>query len=402
MFAERNNIRKIAIILLVSLTPLSALATDFDDLVASLLRHDYQLELSNHQMEASIAALNATNVLEDPEIEYEFKDNGAGERGHELVVSQSFEWFGVYGARKKQIAVERAGLQYINEAERNEQRLKMRTLLVDIIAANQTIDRFQSAVEGCNKLLSTLEANYQRGDVSILDVNKMRIELASYKLKLQEAQRGKEALMAELMSTVTETEILDATMFPSQFPLVELKPMAEYLEVARSNDPTLLGAKNNSLVAKARKNVASKSALPGFRIGYLYENEAGDSFNGFTFGMSLPIWRASKERKAAVAEEIAAMFGERVEEIKLGKRIEAIYTQAMNLRETISQYGKALVVSDNMGLLRRAYESGTITLTNFVLDMNFFVDADIQYIELQRQYYNVLVELMRYEDNIGS
>ena len=74
----------------------------------------------------------------------------------------------------------------------------------------------------------------------------------------------------------------------------------------------------------------------------------------------------------------------------------------MNLRETMSQYGKALVVSDNMGLLRRAYESGTITLTNFVLDVNFFVDADIQYIELQRQYYNVLVELMRYEENIGN
>ena len=399
MFAERNNIRKIAIILLVSLTPLSALATDFDDLVASLLRHDYQLELSNHQMEASIAALNATNVLEDPEIEYEFKDNGAGERGHELVVSQSFEWFGVYGARKKQIAVERAGLQYINEAERNEQRLKLRTLLVDIIAANQTIDRFQSAVEGCDKLLSTLEANYQRGDVSILDVNKMRIELASYKLKLQEAQRGKDTLIAELMSTVSEIEI---STFPSQFPLVELKPMAEYLEVARSNDPTLLGAKNNTLVSKARKNVASKSALPGFRIGYLYENEAGDSFNGFTFGMSLPIWRASKERKAAAAEETSAMFSERVEEIKLEKRIEAIYAQAMNLRETMSQYGKALVVSDNMGLLRRAYESGTIPLTNFVLDVNFFVDADIQYIELQRQYYNVLVELMRYEENIGN
>ena len=337
--------------------------------------------------------------LLEQKIEYEFKDNGAGERGHELVVSQSFEWFGVYGARKKQIAVEREGLQYINEAERNEQRLKLRTLLVDIIAANQTIDRFQSAVEGCDKLLSTLETNYQRGDVSILDVNKMRIELASYKLKLQEAQRGKDALIAELMSTVSEIEI---STFPSQFPLVELKPMTEYLEVARSNDPTLLGAKNNTLVSKARKNVASKSALPGFRIGYLYENEAGDSFNGFTFGMSLPIWRASKERKAAAAEETSAMFSERVEEIKLEKRIEAIYAQAMNLRETMAQYGKALVVSDNMGLLRRAYESGTITLTNFVLDVNFFVDADIQYIELQRQYYNVLVELMRYEENIGN
>lgn len=401
MVAVKNNLKNILVISLISIMNVSVVASDFDAIVASLLGNDRQLELSNRQMEASIAALNANNVLEDPEIEYEFKDNGAGERGHELVVSQSFEWFGVYGARNKQISLERAGLQYQNEAERNEQRLKLRTLLVDIIAANQTIDRLSSVVKGSEDLLLTLENGYQRGDVSILDVNKMRIESASYKLKLQESQRAKDALVAELMSTVTEIDILEVGRIPLQYPLVELKPMAQYLEVAKTSDPTLLGAKNNFLVAKARKNVATKSALPGFNIGYIYENEAGDSFNGFTFGMSLPIWRASKERKAAAAEETAAMFGERVEEIKLEKRIEAIYAQAMNLRETISQYGKSLVVSDNMGLLRRAYESGTITLTNFVIDINFFIDAEMQYIELQRQYYNVVVELMRYEENIG-
>lgn len=395
--------RNIFAIALMGFARLSVGASDFDAIVASLLGNDRQLELSQRQMEASVAALNATNVLEDPEIGYEFKDNGAGVRAHELTVSQSFEWLGVYSARNKQIELERAGLQYENEAERNEQRLKLRTLLVDIIAANQTIDRLATAVEGCDKLLATLEADYQRGDVSILDVNKMRIELADFKLKMQEAQSNKEALMAELQSTVVDAEALAATSeLPEHFPLIEMKTMEQYVGDAKAADPTLLGAKNNALVAKARRSVASRSTLPGFSVGYLYSLEDGDSFNGFTLGVNVPLWRASKERKAAAAEETATMFGERVEEIKLEKKIEATYNYALNLKETLSQYGKALVVSDNIGLLQRAYEAGTITLTEFVLDVNFFVEADVQYIELQRQYYNALVELTRYEKNIGG
>ncbi len=112
----------------------------------------------------------------------------------------------------------------------------------------------------------------------------------------------------------------------------------------------------------------------------------------------MPLWRASKERRVAASEEVAAIFGERVEEIKIEKRVDASYRKATDLKDAIAEYGKALAASDNAGLLRRAYDAGAITLTEFVFDMNYFVDANVQYIELQRQYYKMLVELSRYDD----
>lgn len=382
---------------------MAAFANDFDDIVTVLLDGDKQLELSQRQADAAVASLKASNVLSDPEAEVEYLRSGSGEEKYNLTVSQSFDWPGVYGARSRQTELEQSGLRFGIEAERNERRLKLRTLLIDIIAANRTIAEMTSAVEGCNKLLATLEADYQRGNVTILEVNRMRIVLADFKLKLNDAKTNKEALTAELMTTADVTDALaERCDMLEQFPLVELGERETYISDAKANDPTLHGAKNNVLVASARRDVAKKSTLPGFSAGYRLSQEGGVLFNGFTVGVSVPLWRASKERNAAASEEVSAMFGEKVEEIKIEKRVDAAYRKALNLKETISEYGKALTASDNAGLLKRAYESGVMTLTELVLEINYFVEANMQYIELQRQYYNALAELSRYEEGIGG
>lgn len=393
-----------AVLLAAGFAIMKAEAAGFDDIVASLMKRDSQLELSRLQAEASGDALRVSNVLSDPEAEVEYLRSKNGEQKFNLSVSQSFDWPGVYGARRRQIALEQSGVMLNTEAERIEQRTKYRAALVDIIAANLTIGQMETAVEGCDKLLATLEAEYSRGNVSILDVNKMRIELAGFKLKLAEAKTVREELTGELLSTATGDVSAIAEQCDSlgRFPLVALGGMEQYLAVARANDPLLQIAKNQALVAKARRDVAVKGTLPGFSAGYRLSHEGGELFNGFAVGVSVPLWRASKERKAAASEEVSAAFGEKAEEIRLEKRIESVYKKANGLKETISEYGKALTASDNAGLLKRAYESGAITLTELVLDINYFVEAGVQYVELQRQYYNALVELLRYEESVGS
>ncbi|MDE6346621.1 MAG: TolC family protein [Muribaculaceae bacterium] len=383
---------------------MKAEAAGFDDIVASLMKRDSQLELSRLQAEASGDALRVSNVLSDPEAGVEYLRSKSGEQKFNLSVSQSFDWPGVYGARRRQIALEQSGVMLNTEAERIEQRTKYRAALVDIIAANLTIRQMETAVEGCDKLLATLEAEYSRGNVSILDVNKMRIELAGFKLKLAEAKTVREELTGMLLSTATGDVSAIAEQCDSlgRFPLVALGGMEQYMAVAKANDPLLQIAKNQALVAKARRDVAVKGTLPGFSAGYRLSHEGGELFNGFAVGVSVPLWRASKERKAAASEEVSAAFGEKAEEIRLEKRIESVYKKANGLKETISEYGNALTASDNAGLLKRAYESGAITLTELVLDINYFVEAGVQYVELQRQYYNALVELLRYEESVGS
>ena len=392
-------IRNVAAISFVGFAGVCTYANNFDAIVASLLGNDVQLELMQRQVDAASASLDASNVLSDPEAEVEYLRSGSGEQKFNLSVSQSFDWPGVYIARNRQIELERSGLRLACEAERNAQRMKLRTLLVDIIAANRVIAQMSETVEWCDKLLETLEADYKRGDVSVLEVNKMRIELADFKLKLSEAKTGKDALLGELVSMSDNAdEIIARCDGLDNFPIIGLKSLEQYIEEAKAAAPSLQEARNKVVMAKSRKEVASRSTLPGFSAGYRLSREDGMLFNGFMVGVSVPLWRASKERRAAASEEISAMFGEKAEEIKLEKSIDATYRKAVSLKETLEQYGTALTASDNVGLLRRAYESGAITLTEFVLEVNYFVEAGVQYTELQRRYYNALVELSRYDD----
>jgi len=378
-------------------------ATDFDNVVSSLLAGDRQLELSRMQADAEGEALKASNVLADPEAEFEFLGSGEGERKYNLSVSQSFDWPGVYGARNRQIGLERAGLQLANAVEAEDKRLKLRILLIDIIAANRTISEMSSAVAGCDKLLATLEAEYSKGNVSVLEVNKVRVELAEFKLQLSEAKTNKDVLTGELLAaTGAGSDVVSQCDSIDQFPLMEFRSLEHYIDDATAKSPALQLARNNTSVSKARRDVVAKSSLPGFSAGYRLSHEDGMLFNGFTFGISLPVWRASKERRAADSETVTAIFGEEAEEIKIVNRVKSAYEKASDLRDALSQYGQALTASDNAGLLWRAYESGAITLTELVLDINYFVEAKVRYVELQRQYYNALAELSRHNGSIAD
>ena len=392
---------RILTIIIVVLVPGVARATDYDGIVASLLGSDAQVELSQKQADAAMTALVTENVLPDAEAEVEYLRSGSGEEKFNLSVSQSFDWPGLYGARGERIALEQEGVRLEHESLLNEHRLKLRLLLIDIIAANRMVGQLTKAVEGCNRLLATLEDDYSRGEVSILAVNKMRIELADFKLKLSEASTTRTSLIGELVElSAANDDVISQCVALEEFPLIEMKELSRYVEEAKAEDGAMRMARNAALVAKARKKEASRSTLPGFSAGYRLSHEDGELFNGFTVGVSVPLWRASKERRAASAAEVSAMFGERVEEVKLEKGVEATYHKAEMLKGTIAEYGKALTVSDNAGLLRRAYESGAITLTEYVYDINYFVEAMVQHTELQRQYYNALVELSRYEARV--
>lgn len=376
-------------------------AGDFDDIVNMVMDNDKSLALARVEANSAIAAVRATNTLSDPEAEFEFLASGSGDKKYNFSVTQGFDWPGVYSARRRQAELEREGLEYGYDIRYAEQRSKVRGLLTDIVASNKIISQMTSAVEGYERLLAVLEKGYSNGNVSILDLNKIRIESADFRLKLAEAENRRDDLLSELTSNMNSAAGLEERCKTiSEFPLLALKPMEDYIADAKANSPELKLARNQNQVAAAKGDVTAKSLLPGFSAGYSLSHEDGMLYNGFNVGVSLPLWRAGKERKAAASSTMAAKLAEETAEIQLQKSIEASYRRAVNLKATIAEYGASLTASDNEALLRKAYNSGVITLTEFVNDINYYVEAWNKYVELQREYYNILLELGRYDRDL--
>lgn len=380
--------------------PAAAPANDFDRIVGSLLRNDRDLKLSYTEAEAQSDELATENVLADPEVEFEFLAAKGGEKKYSLSLSQSFDWPGAYSARSRQYNLRRQQLALEQDIRYNEKKLELQQQLIDIIAANRTIATLSSAIDDCNKLLQMLTVENQNGNVTILDLNKTRIEIADFKLQLSQAISDKQTLIDRIAATteispglLAEIDSIDC------FPLMQLQPLEQYMAQARDKAPQLLAARNITATAQSDEEVARKSTLPSFSAGYRLSHEDGLLFNGFAVGVSLPLWRAEKQRRAAASQTVAARLNENMQQIKLEKEIEAAYNRASILYQTITEYGQATDTYDNAALLNKAYAGGVITVTQLILDTNYFLQAEIQLIELQRQYYNKLTQLSRFQQN---
>lgn len=404
-FAPRKNtvLKKITYIYLLFtalIPPAAATANDFDRIVGILLHNDRDMKLSYTEAEAQSDGLAAENVLDDPEVEFEFLAAKGGEKKYNLSLSQGFDWPGVYKARSRQTDLRRQRIALEQEIRYNGKKLELQQLLIDIIAANRTISTLTSAIDGCNSLLETLTSEYQKGNVTVLDLNKTRIEIADFKLQLSQAISDKQTLIDRIAATTEVSSGLLAEIDSIYcFPLMQLQPLEQYLAQARDNAPQLLAARNESATALTDEEVARKSTLPSFSAGYRLSHEDGMLFNGFTVGISLPLWRAEKQRRAAASQTVAARLNENMQQIKLEKEIEAAYSRAAILYQTITEYSQAINRADNAALLNKAYAVGVITVTQLILDTNYFLQAETQLIELQRQYYYKLTQLSRFQQH---
>ena len=383
---------------LASFLAMPALASDYDAIVERILAGNPGYKVTVAESEAELRAAKAGNALADPEVEFEFlAGNNVGNK-YNVTVSQGFDWPGVYAARSRALNLEKERLQLANAVTLRETALKADRLLVDITASNLTVDLLEKAVESGERLLATYEKNYAAGDVSILDLNKLRINVADSRLRLAEAEETRNVNIAELtMLSPDDAQWLAGNALQlSQFPIVEFADLDAYKEQMLANNPKLKLAATETLLSEANKTVSRRNTLPGFNLGYRFSQEDGENFNGFVFGVNLPLWRAAKERHAADAGHVAAMLRQETAEVEAVKGLETQYKLALNLSNTISKYSSALLVCDNMAVLNRAFEAGAIDLAQYIQDSNYFIDAQLQFIELQRRYFNSIAYLQQY------
>ena len=89
-------------IMMLAAIPLFAQQNDETDWLSQISRNNKELQSARQAMEGDILMAKSENNLADPEFEMEYGFQRP-ENGLELVVSESFEWPGMYVARKKHI-----------------------------------------------------------------------------------------------------------------------------------------------------------------------------------------------------------------------------------------------------------------------------------------------------------
>ena len=145
-------------------------------------------------------------------------------------------------------------------------------------------------------------------------------------------------------------------------------------------------------VADDHISVARASSLPKWSVGYMGEFVTGNTSQGVTIGLSIPLWE--NKNRVRQARQAATAVSQQADNARLQYRthMRSLYNQAVQLQQTVTQYDAALS-PDGLALLTRAFEKGELPLLNYLLEQDYWTIAYDRRLQAQRDLALVVAEL---------
>lgn len=382
----------------VGIFSFDAPAQNFDTLLNKVVSNNTELMSSVAATHSELLSLKSENNLPDPEVELEYQW-GRHEVGDkfDVNVTQGFDWPGVYAARGKANKIASEAMSYLNRSNYIDKRLEIKQTLIDIV----NVKKNMAVVKGRLALMDTMIEKYttgvNNGELTILDLRKLKIE----KIRLNESMAALESEFALLKSTLEVQNggknCDDIIASIDNYPDDVILPAEEYEKIIEENDPSV---KYSSLMMQSQvQQVKAErlTRLPGFTLGYHHSWEDGDVFNGMIVGVTLPFFSTHNKVRAAKALSRSLEYDEMTVAIKKRATAKADREKALALYKQMSAYEAVLKNDNSVDLLGKSLDGGQISLLDYLGEMDYYMQAERDYLAAQYQYHQTLANLNKYK-----
>ena len=374
-------------------------STPFDEALAEVIGNNLSVRAEASRAQIETENILGENTLEAPEVSFSRVWGSRKEYGNKwsLGVSQSFDWPGVYAARREAARTARSASQYMLESTLLDLRQEVRTLFIDIIHNTQLIEIQTELVDRMNQMEAYYKKAAEAGAETRLDYNKTVIERIAVHRELHTLEAQRSTLMSTL-STLNGGKDIDGIIakLGNAYPITRV-PESIDKTVIMKRDPQYAAALAGVEAAKSMVKVEKRSRIPGFSIGYEHESEGDENFNGFSIGLTLPVWGRGHQIKASTLEAEASLMDA---ELALTRRVAEMNgdrKQLDTLRHIMDEYEPVVNEKSNYELLHKALKAGQITFLTYIEESNYFIAAKRDYLDTLYEYNLILTRLARYE-----
>lgn len=375
--------------------PSTTQAQQFNTLALNLARQSKTIAADTLNGSIKLLELKAENSMPAPEIEgaYMWGENETQNKWS-LSISQSIDWPGVYAARNKEIRSESTVITYERRQALIAKALEVKLAMIDIIAASKNLHL-------SNMLSDTIQALYQatakavdNGAATILDLNKLEIERMAIN-KQYTADTVAYVAAVTSLNAIVGRDITHIIPVLNEYPQEPMMSLSHYESLFNANSPEIAAARQRTLSAELALKKTSLMSLPGFTIGYNYENEGLERWHGLSLAVSIPFLSNRTAKQTAKARKLAAKINAEQITIEQYASIAADYSTAKTADDECRRYSKIFDKNDNVLLLRKAYDNNQITLLNYLTELNYFISAQRDYLEAQYRKASSLARLNR-------
>ena len=377
---------------------LTSVAQDYDILLKTIVANNPDIAAMEASIESEVLSIKSENNLPDTDIDFEHQW-GPKEAGNKwsVGISQGFEWPGVYSERRKVAQSATDAMTFLKRSNYLDKLLEVKLLFIDIVNTRKNIAIMDEVLNHMTQLKEKYHNGYHQGEVTILDVNKIDIEYISVSRRCNELRTQLTILENSLaaLNGGKDCSAIIATL--NDYPQDMILSEDDYVEMIKQNDP-MLGY--NSFMTKSQASTAKAAKLknlPGFSLGYLHVNELGTHFNGFKIGLSLPFF--SNRNKVAASKALLRSLENEETSVEVAK-LSAMYSdraKVLTLHKEMAEYRPVFEDSNNIALLKKALDGGEISLLTYLQEVNYFLSAQREYMDIVYQYHYSLARLNRYE-----
>lgn len=361
-----------------------------------------EIESNNLSLKALRDANNAQKyankqeiTLSNPEVEFNYIWGvNSPAKGKGLAISQEFDFQTILGYRSGVAKKQNELIDIEYKRERINILLEAKILCCELIYHNalyrELNDRFTLAKEN----VEAFKKRFDNGDVSILELNKAKLDLALAKGELANVEAERQEILSQLIILNGGKKIaLNVEQFDAIAPLPLFDVWYSEAEVL---NPVLEYARNEVELSEREIKLNRSAWAPKLSAEYSREWDDNAKLNGFKIGMSIPLWADANKIKSAKANAIAIESKKNELEINFYYQIKNDYEKSIILQKSAAETKAAVEQLSNLKYLGKALESGEITMLDYIVEVQMYYEARTMALDAERAYYMSLAKLSAY------
>ena len=376
---------------------LLASGQDMTGILNAIEQNNTTLAALREQVESDKLSNRTGISLADPEVEFNYLWGSPGAIGkrNDFSVSQSFDVASLTGVRRRVANGQNMLVDLQYKADRMDILLEAKRLLIELVYCNALRQELKVRLVHAHAIAEATQRRLDAGDTHVLEYNKARLNLSTVEGEFSRIEVERAACLEELKRLNGGSALsFDATRYPEIYPAADFE---QWFAEAEQRNPILEYVRREVEVNRHQVSLARAEGFPELSAGYMREKTLGESYQGVSVGVSIPLWQNRNRVKQARAAVRATEARQEDSRQQFYARLCTLYNRAEGLRRTADAYRRSLSEANSTALLQKALDAGEISLLEYLVEMGIYYEIVTDTLDAERDYQLALAELSAVE-----
>ena len=384
----------LTVALFCGLAGLHAQTGSIERVLKSIEQNNRELQAGEQNTRAEKLDVRNENNLEDPSVSYSRKfgeQDGVGPE-MEFAVTQGIDFPTLYAQRRQYGKLQGRALDLQQAVLRRDILLRAKELCLDLIRLNQLKALYGQRLKNAEELNALFDERFEKGDVNILEVNKVKMEMMNLRATVAENDAAYRTALQNLLAMNGNMPLeFDETVYPL---VPELRSLEQVRDEVMGADYALKQAQAGSEAARKLVKVNRHGWLPKLEVGYGREGGSDAMLNGFVVGVSVPIFSNRGKVKAARARQAGAELAQEQVAQQVEADIQSLFNEATRLRASMQAYDMGLM-DKTLSALKQAVEAGQLSVLDYYSEAETVYASQEKLVDLENRYQKVVAQLYK-------